>query len=142
MTQARAILWAQWRTLRNFYPRGGGAWTAVIGFGWYGFWLLAAISTARLASNPANLGLMKSALTGVLLLVFLYWQVVPLLMAATGASLELRKLQVYPIPVSQLFSIEVMLRVTSGIEMVLVLLGLSAGVLLNPELPSWGALAI
>ena len=52
MNQARAILWAQWRTLRNFYPRGGVAWTAVIGAGWYGFWLLAAISTARLAANP------------------------------------------------------------------------------------------
>ena len=33
MKHARAILWAQWRTLRNFYPRGGVAWTAVIGVG-------------------------------------------------------------------------------------------------------------
>ncbi len=28
MKHARAILWAQWRTLRNFYLRGGVAWTA------------------------------------------------------------------------------------------------------------------
>jgi ABC-2 type transport system permease protein len=139
MNQARAILWAQWRTLRNFYPRGGVAWTAVIGLGWYGFWLLAAISTARLAANPSNLGLMKAALTGGLLLVFLYWQVVPLLMAATGASLELRKLQVYPIPPAQLFSIEVMLRVTAAVEMIFILAGLALGILFNPAMPKWSA---
>ncbi len=77
-----------------------------------------------------------------MLIVFLYWQVVPVLMAATGASLELRKLKVYPIPTSQLFGIEVMLRVTSGIEMVLVLLAIGIGTLLNPDLPKWSALAI
>jgi hypothetical protein len=43
MNQARAILWAQWRTLRNFSPRSGVAWGALIGAGWYGFWLLGAI---------------------------------------------------------------------------------------------------
>ena len=140
MNQARAILWAQWRTLRNFYPRGGAAWTAVIGAGWYGFWTLAAVSTARLAANPANLGMLKAVLAGGLLLVFLYWQVMPLLMAATGASLELRKLQVYPIPVSQLFTIEVMLRFTAAVEMLLLLIGLAFGLLFNPELPKWTAL--
>jgi ABC-2 type transport system permease protein len=140
VNQARAILWAQWRTLLNFYPRGGVAWTAVIGAGWYGFWSLAAISTARLAANPANLVMLKTVLTGGLLLVFLYWQVMPLLMAATGASLELRKLQVYPIPASQLFSIEVMLRVTSAVEMLLLLLGLAIGLMLNPQVPKWAAL--
>jgi len=139
MNQARAILWAQWRTLRNFYPRGGIAWTALIGAGWYGFWTLAAIATARLVANPANLGVLNAILTGGLLLVFLYWQVVPLLMAATGASLELRKLQVYPIPASQLFSIEVMLRVTSAVEMLLIVAGLALGILFNPEMPKWTA---
>jgi ABC-2 type transport system permease protein len=142
VNQARAILWAQWRTLRNFYPRGGVAWTALIGAGWYGFWLLAAISTARLAANPASLGMMKAILPGGLLLVFLYWQVVPLLMAATGASLELRKLQVYPIPAAQLFTIEVMLRVTSAVEMLMILTGLGLGILLNPVMPKWSALTL
>ena len=75
---------------------------------------------------------MNVALPGGLLVMFLYWQVVPVLMAATGASLELRKLKVYPIPVSQLFAIEVMLRVTAAIEMVLVLIGIAVGVALNP----------
>jgi ABC-2 type transport system permease protein len=140
--QARAILWAQWRTLLNFYPHGGVAWTAVIGAGWYGFWTLAAISTARLAANPANLGMLHSVLPGGLLLAFLYWQVMPLLLAATGASLELRKLQVYPIPSSQLFFIEVILRVTAAVEMLLLLVGLSFGLLLNPGVPKWAPLCL
>ena len=142
MNPARAILWAHWRTLRNFYPRTGGAWVAILGVLWYGFWTAAAVAGANLIANPANLGLIKTALPGVLLIVFLYWQVVPLLMAATGASLDLRKLQVYPIPVSQLFSIEVMLRVTAGIEMMLILSGIAAGLLLNPKLPKFCALAV
>ncbi len=137
MNQARAILWAQFRTLLNFYPRGGVAWTALIGAGWYGFWSLAAIATARLASQPTNLIMLKAVLTGGLLLVFLYWQLMPLLLAATGASLELKKLQVYPIPAGQLFAIEVMLRTTAALEMLLLMLGLGFGLLLNPQIPKW-----
>ncbi len=142
MNQARAIVWAQWRTARNFYPRGGVAWTAVIGLFWYGFWAAAALAASRVAAGPENLLLLRAALPGTMLVALLYWQVVPLLMAATGASLELRKLQAYPIPVSQLFGIEVLLRLTSGIEMALVLAGIAAGVALNPALPRWGPLGI
>ena len=86
--------------------------------------------------------LIRNALPGGLLLIFLYWQVVPLLMAATGASLEMRKLKAYPIPVRQLFAIEVLLRITAAIEMFLILLGAMIGILLNPRLPALGALAI
>jgi ABC-2 type transport system permease protein len=142
MKHARAILWAQWRTLRNFYPRGGVAWTAIFGVIWYGFWTVAAVATARVVANPDDIGLLKAAAPGALLIVFLYWQVVPLLMAATGASLDLRKLRVYPIPDSQLFGIEVMLRITAGIEMALVLAGAALGIAINPALPRWSALAI
>ena len=143
MTHARAILWAQWRTIRNFYPRSGGAaWASLIGVIWYGVWLVAAVAAARLVSDSSNLELIHSALPGGLLLVFLYWQVVPLLMAATGSALEMRKLKAYPIPVRQLFAIEVLLRVTAGIEMCLVLLGVFTGVLLNPSLHAAGALGM
>src|SRR5579872_2352040 len=141
MNQARAIVWAQWRTALNFYPRAGVAWTAIIGAVWYGFWLLTSFAASRLAANPANLSLLHAALPGTLLIVLLYWQVVPLLMAATGASLELRKLQAYPIPISQLFGIDVLLRLTSGIEMVLLMMGIAAGIVMNPALPKWAALA-
>jgi ABC-2 type transport system permease protein len=143
MNQARAILWAQWRTIRSFYARGGGvAWASLIGAIWYGIWLVAAVAAARLVSDPFNLEVIHSALPGGLLLVFLYWQVVPLLMAATGSALEMRKLKAYPIPVRQLFAIEVLLRVTAGIEMCLVLLGVFIGILLNPKLPGAGAIGI
>src|SRR5271154_3112417 len=142
MNKAGAILWAQWRTLRNSYPRAGVAWTASIGALWYGFWLLAAVAAARLIADPSNDPLLKTSLAGALLLMFLYWQVVPLMMAATGSSLDVRKLQVYPIAVSELFGIEVMLRVTAAIEMMLVLAGVAVGLLLNPSLPKWSALAI
>lgn len=142
MRQARAILWAQWRTLRNFYPRAGVAWASIIGFLWYGAWLVAAVTVAHLLAAPGDLELVRTALPGGLLLVFLYWQVVPLLMAATGASLEMRKLKAYPIPVRQLFGIEVLLRVTAAIEMFMILLGVMAGILFNPRLPVLGALAV
>ena len=107
MNQALAILWAQWRSQRNFFPRRGIGWTAIVGLIWYGFWIAAAFAVMLLTSSP-----LSTSLSGVFLLVFLYWQVVPVLMAASGASLDLRKLQAYPIPVSQLFWLEAMLRIT------------------------------
>lgn len=142
MRHARAILWAQWRTMRNFYPRSGVAWASLIGAVWYGGWLVAALAVARIVSDPSNLDLIHSALPGGLLLVFLYWQVVPLLMAATGSALDMRKLKAYPIPVRQLFAIEVLLRVTAGIEMFVILLGVLVGTLLNPGLSAAGAAGI
>ncbi len=54
----------------------------------------------------------------------------------------MRKLKAYPIPVRQLFAIEVLLRVTAAIEMFMILLGVMAGILFNPRLPALGALAI
>jgi ABC-2 type transport system permease protein len=136
--RARAILWAQWRTLQNTFRRGGGvAWTAIVGLIWYGLWLSAAVIAAKLAAQPGNIPLLYGGLPAILLLVFLYWQVIPLLMAATGASLDLRKLQAYPIPLTQLFAIEVLLRVTGGIEMLLILTGVGVGMLLNPVIPLW-----
>jgi len=90
-----------------------------------------------LTSSP-----MSAGLSGALLLVFLYWQVIPVLMAASGASLDLRKLQAYPVPVSQLFWLEVMLRVTVAVEVVLVLTGAGIGILRNPALHAWNALGL
>jgi ABC-2 type transport system permease protein len=141
MQNAGAIFWAHWRTLCNFYPRRGVAWTAVVGLGWYGMWTVAAFAFVRVFSNPTDLATLHAALPGGLLLMFLYWQAVPLLLATTGSSLDLRKLRAYPVPENQLFSIEILLRVTSAIEMVLLLAGMVLGTLLNPALPKWSALA-
>lgn len=137
MNQARAILWGQWRSLRNSFLRRGIGWSAFVGVIWYGFWIAAAFAVMLLTSSP-----LASSLSGVFLLVFLYWQVVPVLMAASGASLDLRKLQTYPVPVKQFFALEVMLRVTVAIEVVLVLIGAGIGILRNPTLHAWNALGL
>ena len=142
MTHARAILWAQWRMMRNFYPRGGVAVAAMIGSVWYGLWAAASVVVARIVADPSAVERLSSILPSGLLLVLLYWQVIPLLMAATGAALDIRKLIAYPIPTHELFAIEVLLRATSGIEMLAILLGAAVGVVLNPALPAWGLLGI
>lgn len=134
-----AILWAQWRVLRNFYPRARGGvilagLTSVI---WYGGWAGAAVLAAVLFADPAN-GTLLRALPGILLLVCLYWQAIPILMMATGASLDLKKLIAYPIPPGQLFFVEVLLRITTSLEMVFVSAGIAAGLLRNPTIP-WSA---
>ena len=54
---------------------------------------------------------------------------------------DVRKLRAYPIPENQLFSIEILLRVTSAVEMLLLLGGMLLGALCNPALPAWSALA-
>jgi ABC-2 type transport system permease protein len=137
MNPARAILWAQWRSMRNFLPRRGIGWTALVGLIWYGFWIAAAFAVMLLTSSR-----MSGGLAAIFLLIFLYWQVIPVLMAASGASLDLRKLQAYPIPVSQLFGLEVMLRVTAAIEAILILAGAGIGILRNPTLRPWYALGL
>jgi ABC-2 type transport system permease protein len=142
MPVAAAILWAQWRTLRNHRGRGGSVWATVVSAIWYGIWGLAAVALGRIVSEGGNTTLIHNVLPAGFLMVLLYWQVIPLLLATTSASLELRKLRVYPIPESQLFWIEALLRVTAGLEMILLLGGVSLGALLNPRLPKWASLAV
>jgi ABC-2 type transport system permease protein len=50
-----------------------------------------------------------------------------------GSGLDLRKLLVYPTPHRKLFLVEVLLRLTTGGEMMLVLAGGGIGLLLNPK---------
>jgi ABC-2 type transport system permease protein len=140
MQYTAAIFWAHWRTLRNFYPRYGIGWTAAMGLGWYGMWAAAAIFFFRVFSDPSDVSALRTALPSGLLLMFLYWQVMPLLLATTGSSLDLRKLRAYPVPEGRLFFIEVLLRVTSAVEMIFILVGITLGALLNPALPKWGVL--
>ncbi len=48
-----------------------------------------------------------------------------------GAGLDLRKLMMFPLPHRRLFLVELLLRLSSGIEMVIVLLGGGAGLVTN-----------
>ena len=141
MKQARAILWAQWRSIRNFHPWAGAVWGTLIAAVWYGLWLLVSVAIARFLAD-ADVDTIREALPIGLGLVLLYWQAVPLLMAAGGAALDLRKLKPYPIPTRQLFFIEVALRSTAAPEMLMVLTGAAVGILINPHLAFAGIVAI
>ncbi len=64
--------------------------------------------------------------------VMLYWQLRPVISASFGASLDLRKLLAYPIPARKLFIVEILLRITTCAEMLIVIGGAAIGLLRNP----------
>jgi ABC-2 type transport system permease protein len=140
MTNVQVILWAQWRAVRAMLPRSG-PWAFVLGGVWYLAWMAAAIAIGTAAASANEIGLIRAALPGALQLMVLYWQVVPVLLSATGASLDLQKLKAYPIALRDLFGIEVVLRATAAVEMLLLLLGAAAGSVFNPKLPWYSPLA-
>ena len=141
-TPGAAILWAQWRTILNFYrkPQMGGYWIGTIMMAlWYLMLAGGGIGIALLLGSvrPSEFPQFELVLTFGLLAAFLYWQMVPVFLASTGMSLDTRKLMVYPVPERQLFLIEVLLRLSTGVEVLLLLTGVFAGLLRNPEIPLW-----
>ncbi|MFN7925302.1 MAG: hypothetical protein U0Q16_34710 [Bryobacteraceae bacterium] len=143
MKHARAILWAQWRALFNFYSRGNGASLAITAIGtvgWYGLVLLGALGTGAIASS-AKPEMLAHFGPQLLIFGFIFWQIVPIFLTSTGVGLDLKRLVVYPVTSSQLFALEVLLRFSTGMEMVVVLAGAAAGLLLNRAVPVWGPLA-
>ena len=142
---ARAILWAQFRTLRNRLPRAnklGLAFTIFVGALWYGIFALAATAAGFLMADRSEMPAIERILPGGLLLLFLYWLVVPVLLASKGSSLEIRKLMVYPVPASEFFRLELLLRLTVGMEALIVVTGAFIGLAANPALPWWGPAAL
>jgi len=140
LNQLRAILWAQWRTLINFYPRGNMGsltFTVLMSAVWYGMVAVGAVGVAVLLSDPARMPMIERIMPIGLMLAFLYWQIVPILLVSTGASLDLKRLLVYPVTHNQLFTLEVILRFSTGLEMMLVLTGATIGLLVNPAIPWW-----
>jgi ABC-2 type transport system permease protein len=132
-----AILRAQWLSMR-LGPRRGSFFSLATGLIWYGFWCSVSYSVYALArGSPA--AELRLAVPTVLLLVCLYWQVVPVISASLGSALDMRKLLVYPVPHSKLFLVEVLLRFTTGAEMVLVLAGGLVGLLRNSAAGGWRA---
>jgi len=132
----QAILLAQWRSMRTFSRGGLSAATVVSwisGLLFYGFWAFAAFGAAAFFSNPASRELFAPVLSPALLLILLYWQITPVVTASMGSSLDLKKLLAYPIPHRKLFLVELMLRVTTCLEMPLVLIGIATGLIRNPE---------
>lgn len=138
----RAILWAQWRSMRTLRvgTRARGAlFSAITGLIFYGFWGLIAYAAQAFFANSENNDLFKLSLPMGLAVVMLYWQVAPVISASLGASLDLKKLIVYPIPRERLFTVEILLRFTSCFEMLIALFGILSGLLRNSVIGGWKA---
>ncbi|MDZ4801121.1 MAG: hypothetical protein SGI92_23430 [Bryobacteraceae bacterium] len=142
--QTRAILWVQWRSLMNFGFRRGGVsniFTGIFMLLWYGIWGFFAWALSVAAADPQALRItLAPELASGLLLMILYWQIVPVLMASSGLSLDLSRLLIYPIPHAQLFRMELLLRMSTAVEMLLISAGLFVGLMRNPTVPKWAPL--
>lgn len=136
--QIAVIAWAQFRTMRNHLPRttAGSILVGLLSLLWYGIFASLGIALAW-ALPEVSLPDLRDWLPVGLLGVFAFWQLVPLFTLSSGWSLQLNKLQIYPVPASSLFGIEVFLRITSAPEMILVLTGAVIGLLLHPAIPFW-----
>ncbi len=141
--QTRVIVWAQWRSIFNRFPReskSGLVFTWFFTLLWYaGFACLGVLAAWGLPLTKDHKTLLHIVDVG-LLVAFLYWQFVPLLMASGGLSLDLKRLRVYPIPDSRMFGIEVILRASTCVEVLLVLVGATIGLWRSPIAPWYGPL--
>jgi hypothetical protein len=132
--QILAILWAQFRITRNHFPRSsfGTVLSWSVSCIWHMMFAVFAVLIARaLQAAPAEY--LVLGLSAGLLAVFVYMLVVPLVTASAGWSLQLDKLQAFPIANRTLFLIEVLLRLTSSPEMLILLCGGFAGLLLRHD---------
>jgi ABC-2 type transport system permease protein len=135
-----AILRAQWLTIHSFRMgsgRGGAIFFNFISAIWYGFWAVLGVAAGSFTSDPGSQAAIQANLPRGFMFIVLYWQFAPILAASLGASLDMKKLLVYPIPHSKLFFVEVLLRLTTGLEMLLLLTGITAGLILNPRFGGW-----
>ena len=134
--QVRAIAWAQFRTIRNHLPRTnvGTVLLWLLSLLWYSLYAGCAVLLA-LALPEVSLAELRDWLPAGLLGMFLFWQVIPLFTLSTGWSLQLNKLQIYPISNQALFGIEVLLRLSAAPEMILVLTGAMIGLARRPDTP-------
>lgn len=128
-----AILRAQWLSMRRLAGRRSTMFAMVASLIWYGIWTGAAVAAAFAAASAEPEELHTWLPVG-LLAVTAYWQLMPVLSATMGAALDIRKLLVYPVPRGQLFLIEVLLRLTAAVEMLLVLAGGWFGLAFNHAL--------
>lgn len=141
--QILAIVWAQFRITRNHLPRTSFGAVLMYFFTalWYALFVaLAVLAVVAIPYLPAKD--LHEALPIALLGIFLYNQSIPLMTLSTGWALQINKLQVYPIKNSALFGLEVLLRVTSTPEFIIVILGGVIGLLRRPDVPFLAALCL
>lgn len=141
----RAIVWAQWRAQRNFVlgsHKTGILLSWLSSLLWYGLWAGLALGAAVLTGRGGQPESLEPVFGTVLVFILFFWQLFPILLASSGAFLDVKRLLVYPIPPGQLFLLELALRVSTGLEMLLVLFGVCAGAAWNPGLPWWAPLPL
>jgi ABC-2 type transport system permease protein len=137
----RAILRAQWLSMRIFRlgSSRGAVFPVLVAIVWYGFWTFLAIAAEELTAAPGLRAQIVKWLPVGMMGVFAYWQLAPLASASMGASLDLRKLLVYPVPRRSLFLVEILLRITTCAELLLVLAGTAIGLVRNQAFGGWGS---
>jgi ABC-2 type transport system permease protein len=144
--QVRAILWAQFKGIYNKFSGSGSSSGRAIywisSLVWYGGVCFLAFLAANGIPEISTTNTLATVIGTGLLVATIYWQFVPVMLATTGVSLDLRRLIVYPILPSKLFVIEVLLRVTTGVEVLLIIAGGAVGLIRSPIVPWWGALAL
>ncbi|MFL6354703.1 MAG: hypothetical protein ACJ74Z_23025 [Bryobacteraceae bacterium] len=136
--QISAIAFAQFCIMRNHLPRTGlgSVLMWLMSTLWYGIFAgFGAFLAFAVPRTPVVV--VREWLPIGLLCVFLFWQLIPLFTLSTGWSLQLNKLQIYPVSNSALFGMEVLLRLSTAPEMVLVLVGAMIGLLRYPGVPSF-----
>src|ERR1700690_2598949 len=137
-SRVRAILEAQWKCTWHLLarPSGGHVLAGVLWLFWYGLWTFLGVAAGFLTGLSSRQDL-ESTLPAILMGTCLFWQLAPILTTDAGASLNVRKLLLYPISDGQLFVVELLLRLTTALEMLLVLAGTGVGLALNPAVPRW-----
>ncbi|HYM12664.1 MAG TPA: hypothetical protein VEU62_18140, partial [Bryobacterales bacterium] len=128
--QMRAVLRIQWLSMKNSLrsrsQRVGLILSAVAAIVWYGLWAAGAAGLFALSFWVRGPQL-ERALPAILFFILMYWQLSPLLTASMGVSIDLRKMALFPIGVGSLFVVECLLRLINGLEMLLLLAGLTLG---------------
>ncbi|MBI4890183.1 MAG: hypothetical protein HY821_06120 [Acidobacteria bacterium] len=142
--QVLAIVGAQYRGLYNKMSggsSGGRVFFWISSALWYGLMVFVAWIAATSLPEIKSVDTLEDVLSIGLLAATFFWQFVPVMMATAGMSLDLRRLMVYPVAAKRLFAVEAALRVSTGVEVLIVLGGAVVGVMRSPVAPWWGVLA-
>jgi len=117
-------------------PAGGRILAGILWLFWYGLWAVLGVA-AGLYTALASKANLEFAVPAILMGTCLFWQLAPILTTDAGATLNVRKILLYPISDGELFVVELLLRLTTALEMLLVLAGMLIGLMANPAVPRW-----
>jgi ABC-2 type transport system permease protein len=137
--QAFIVLLAQLRMYRNMMGKRGKATSAlnlIVSGIWYCFVAFLAVVVSGFISKAETAANLAPSIQYVLLAIFLYWQVVPILTVSFGLALDVKRLLVFPICPGQFFLLDLVLALPTSIEPLIVLGGVLAGLLRNPAVPA------